>query len=562
MRGSMPESPETAARQQPKEAKAEGCTVEMADERRCGRPLLCNVSTSADRIPVCLMHSRDPNKDDQAFQKEFEVILKAAGEGDADFTRFVFLVADYRGREFKARCIFRVATFTQEADFLNARFTQWACFNWATFTKKADFHNARFTQGADFYLARFTKEAKFYLATFTQQAAFLKARFTQEADFGGATFTLGADFSGATFTQRAYFREAIFKQEANFIGATFVGEANFTLAKFDESFANFRGAQFGSGVGFRETKFRKDDDEVGAIFSLARFERPEKVVFYQTNLRQVLFHNCDVSRTVFSNVEWRRRENGKYMLFEEVVKLDKGETGALKPTEGSADERNYGLIAELYQQLKKNFDDRRDYWTAGDFHWGEMEMKRLASGRQRVQRRGGLLGRWFGRVLGGRSMTVAARIGCGKRWLHRNVGLVAWYKYASEYGESYKRPFRWLLIILALFTLAYPNAGLRPATEGTPLASGQSSSSEVASPEIHYENFFQYRMAHPKGVWWGTAAFFGHSLMTAVSVMAFQREFEYAPVYPWGWLLRLLQLLLSSTLIALFLLAVRRQFRR
>ncbi len=36
---------------------------------------------------------------------------------------------------------------------------------------------------------------------------------------------------------------------------------------------------------------------------------------------------------------------------------------ALKPADGSHDERNFVLIAELYQQLKKNYDDRRDYWT-------------------------------------------------------------------------------------------------------------------------------------------------------------------------------------------------------
>jgi hypothetical protein len=30
--------------------------------------------------------------------------------------------------------------------------------------------------------------------------------------------------------------------------------------------------------------------------------------------------------------------------------------------------RDYGLIAELYEQVKKNYDDKRDYWTGGDFH--------------------------------------------------------------------------------------------------------------------------------------------------------------------------------------------------
>ena len=50
--------------------------------------------------------------------------------------------------------------------------------------------------------------------------------------------------------------------------------------------------------------------------------------------------------------------------------------------------------------------------------------------------------------------------------------------------------------------------------------------------------------------------------MTTLSVAAFQREFVYEPSYPGGRALALLELLLTSTLIALFLLAVRRHCRR
>ncbi len=50
--------------------------------------------------------------------------------------------------------------------------------------------------------------------------------------------------------------------------------------------------------------------------------------------------------------------------------------------------------------------------------------------------------------------------------------------------------------------------------------------------------------------------------MTALYVAAFQKDFVYEPSYPWGRVLALLEVVLTSTLIALFLLAVRRQFRR
>lgn len=45
-------------------------------------------------------------------------------------------------------------------------------------------------------------------------------------------------------------------------------------------------------------------------------------------------------------------------------------------------------------------------------------------------------------------------------WLVSRPALVAWYKSASDYGESFTRPAMLLLIVLAIFTLLFPWAGL------------------------------------------------------------------------------------------------------
>ena len=185
--------------------------------------------------------------------------------------------------------------------------------------------------------------------------------------------------------------------------------------------------------------------------------------------------------------EVRSQKNGTRMVFEGA------ETD-------SADERRYGLIAELYQQLKKNFDDRRDYWTAGDFHWGEMEMKRLSS-----QYRNPLV-----------------------RWLHRNLGLTAFYKYASEYGESYGRPAVWLGIILLLFTALFPWAGF-----------------QTGNGEVSYERFVEL-VANGNSAWVEGLGLIGHSLLAAVSVMALQRDVIQTLSYPWGRALALTELLLRA----------------
>jgi uncharacterized protein YjbI with pentapeptide repeats len=507
------------------EAKGDqGCPVGMRAWRRCGRPIY-NAPPGIDKTPVCLMHSRDPNKDDGAFRAEFERILKEAGEGVADFAYFVFPSASYRSRKFAAMCSFEGATFTQAADFSAATFTQHAFFREATFTQAADFAGATFAQEAAFDGATFTKGADFSAATFTQDANFRRARFTQDADFRGAKFAQDVYFSRATLTQVA-----------------------------DFSFPEFMRA-----AEFRETIFRNDSGrDPGLVFTRTRFEKPEAVEFADVDLGQALFYRGDVSKLGFSNVRWRRRENGKWMLFEEVANLEHPSArSGLRPEKAAPDDRNYVVIAELYQQLKKGYDDRRDYWTAGDFHYGEMEMKRLACPRLTWLP-------WLEAKLSGKPLLSKLGAWCGKlqsspwllsklRWWHQWFGLAAWYRRFSDYGESWGKPLLWLFAVLAIFAALYPLLGLRPVAGKSPAA--KATSVQVKTPSLQETDLRYWNYERPGRLFW-------HSVMTSLGVAAFQRDLAYEPSYPWGRLFALFELLHTSTLIALFLLAVRRQFRR
>jgi uncharacterized protein YjbI with pentapeptide repeats len=567
--------PQVSAEQAPAE---DGCPVKMSGLRQCGRPVYA-APAGVDRLPVCLMHLEDPAKSDEEFQKEFERILGAAGDGVADFTRFVFPSAVYEKREFAAHCIFSRATFTEAAIFYEATFTEVADFVGATFTQNAVFVEAKFTKGANFgeatfkrdavfFGARFTRVAyflgatfskavRFSQATFTQDIYFNRATFTQEADFIGARFTRcayfieatfshagyfsrarfvqAADFSRATFTQvagfiearfarDAHFREArfthaefflvTFTQEADFTGATFAGVADFRRAVFTgaarfapsaggggeeakpcefKDRALFQDARFQDYADFRGPVFGESGNSTARpVFSLARFERPERVTFYKTWLGQTLFVNCDVSKLSFSDVVWGR-DGERVKLYEETVALGDG--------------------AETYHQLKNNYDSRGDPWTANDFHYGEMEMRRRSS-----------------------------------RW--PRIGLTALYKYASQYGLSMARPLAWLAGVLLLFTLLYPLAGLRPRTQPVPPA-------PQVKP-ITYRNLPEATRWLPRPV-----CLLRHSAMTTLAVASLQREAAYyEPAYGLGRLLGILELAATSTLAALFILAVRRQFKR
>jgi hypothetical protein len=509
----------------------------MNDDEPCGRPIY--VAPDHDATPVCLMHSRDPEKSDAAFQHEFETILNAAGDGVADFSWFVFPSANYAGREFAAESVFHgttfvrvamfsAATFRHGAIFYSTTFTQDAYFDGAKFTQLASFGGCTFSQGAHFNSAKFAHAADFRVSTFTQDAYFRISTFAQDASFVDATFALDAAFRGATFTQNAEFFDATFSGDADFGFATFTQFANFNDAAFMQQ-VRFMRTKFGGAAEFRETHFRQDGKPLpGPIFYLAEFSQPEAVIFYRTYLGQALFHNCDVSRVSLSSVRWRQRKgSGKRMVFEEEVDLEAAKD--LRPVTLGWNERDYGLVAELYQQLKKNYDERKDYWTAGDFHYGEMEMKRLASTRKN-------------KIL---------------RWLVQHLRLVEWYKYASQYGESYNRPAIWLGTTLLFFALLFPAVGLR--YDSTKVRAGTAASSDPVILTYARPLFPGQPDADRHKAQW---RLFGNSFLTALEIAAFQKEPAYQPVYPWGRLLTLIETLLTSTLAALFFLAVRRQFRR
>jgi uncharacterized protein YjbI with pentapeptide repeats len=480
----------------------------------------------------------DPARSDAKFQAEFERILQEAMSSlvPADFSGFVFRASRYSMRAFVVDCNFEGATFTEAAHFASS-----------TFAKSADFMGSIFIGRADFAFA-----------TFSNSLNFGEAQFNDTAMFGGASFKGDADFELANFSRGAYFQDAEFNGGAIFDRAEFHRRSTF-------SFATMSGA-----ASFKDVRFRHDfTKETGLDFSDVKILHPEQVEFYKADLGQVLFYNTDVSGVNFTLVSWRDRgriesylqrrrlfplrrllslrgrsawnrrwellariagrRSPRLCVFEEVA--DTTDLWRLRNRRHAYDTRDYGLIAETYQQLKRNYDAKGDYWTAGHFHFGEMEMRRMET-------------RWRFRPL---------------RWLSRHLSLVALYKYASAYGESYTLPLIWLAAVLTVFGLLYPLVGFYPITGLELNAPGLACVRECS---LNYWNYGAFFSAHPAEAPSGWPGILMHSLMTSVSVAGFQRELRYTPSYPWGRLLALLELLITTSLGGLFALAIRRQFKR
>lgn len=512
---------------------------EWTDGGACGRPI--HPASEHDLEPVCLMHSRDPHKSDEEFKVEFERILAQAKQenGWADFSGFKFPASDYSGKIFEVECNFGIAEFATDASFYGATFRGDVRFERTTFTGDAIFNSATFKGDAGFRKTTFRRDATFDRATFEGNATLFEATFTGDAEFSSAMFFEFAKFDKATFAGGVRFNKTTFEKDAIFDHATFTEDASFEEAELP-LLASFRDARFLEGARFRETSFRHDDTlETGLEFVDARLEHPERIEFYKTYLGQSLFYNTDVSKIDFTLVDWRKRGH-RSSLFEEALFIDEADfydLDDLDPVPGSEDQLSHGLIAETYQQLKRNYDAKGDYWTAGHFHYGEMEMLRLHS-------------RFRWKPL---------------QWLERNLGLTALYKYGSAYGESMSRPLTWLVAIVLLFALLFPLAGLTVNPNQGEVGFG--------GWQVDYWNAGQFFQQHPqenpvpRWVRWVTrdraaTPLLVHSGMTALSVAGFQKELRYSPVYPWGRALALLELLLTTTLGGLFLLAIRRQYKR
>jgi hypothetical protein len=459
------------------------CPIRMGDfgDLKCGRKL-CDLQGGPDNEPVCLMHTKDSRKQSGPllveFLREFERTLEDAGEGEASFERFVFPQLDFSQREFRARCR----------------------FNFATFSEGINFRRAIFAQGANFNSAIFTQDANFDSASFAQDASFNSAIFTEDANFESASFTQDASFWRATFTQAARFVDTKFYGTVNWIKSRFLDRAEFRRTKFDPLV----------------------EGQPAAVFALASFSKPSEIVFDDVELSRALFHDCDVSQVSFSSsVRWgRRRGKRGHKVFEETIDLNQ-EFGKELERNG---ERDYRKVEQIYQQLKKNYDARLDYWTANEFHFGEMEMKRLAAPTD-----GRLL--WL------------------RRWLHPRLSPVALYRCASNYGNSYWKPFLWLLLTLALFAalLPFPATGLK--------RQGAAGRVETYISAWDFQNGYSGNLR-------SEGRLVLKSAITAVDTATFQRSPEYTPAYPGGRVLAISETLLTSSLFALFLLAIRRQFRR
>jgi uncharacterized protein YjbI with pentapeptide repeats len=346
--------------------------------------------------------------------------------------------AEFRSASFRGDTNFMVATFTQTANFAHAKFAESVSFFATVFPRGASFYSAVFSQKAIFvrasFVTRFPEDdaddifgakfintmetAKFALAAFTGGAEFNKAVFGGAAEFDRATFGEDATFSDAEFANGAKFDKALFSGRVNFHETQFKEQVSFASAEFSKG-ANFYRTVFPRRVNFGLTAFLGGTFFVSAgqrnrIFSKAEVDFSAAIIqpldaltMRDADLRKCKFLGTDLRKAEITGAKWPEK-GGRFRVYDEDVQLPEGET------------REWHHIERLYRELKQNYEERRDYERAGDFHYGEKEMR-----RQNPETSWGL---WF--------------------WL-------TLYRLVSGYGERWLPPLVWSGILLVASTFCY-----------------------------------------------------------------------------------------------------------
>lgn len=277
---------------------------------------------------------------------------------------------------------FRASKFKSSVSFWGAMFLDESNFEQTTFDKGVVFDNSHFVEKADFEFAHFEEAATFGGSTFVEWVTFDFATSLHGPVFFHVIFYKGVSFSHAAFGEHVYFLGSNFKGPAIFRGRGVVKKRN-ANSQTEDSFL-----------------FKGDVN-----FAVVDFKVPEEVIFERVNLSQAYFRETHLDKVRFIEVKWDERNGRRSVQNERNVKKE-----------------DYGLLAHLYRQLKKNYEEARDYPTAGDFHYGEMEMTR------RMHWARGEFFNWF--------LTKA-------------------YKVLSGYGENIKKALIWTGVILLAPALIY-----------------------------------------------------------------------------------------------------------
>lgn len=310
--------------------------------------------------------------------------------------------------------------------------------------------------------------------------------------------------SDAVFEKRLIATRCAFLGDASFTHATFSADVRFDQCTFVNR-VSFRRARFAGCVDFEHDAGRGGqrmfDDELD--FAYVTQSDRTRICFAEVDLSLATFLATDLETIRFRNVRWNEIDGRAALCDEVLLRQDDRRVwpfAFIQPGRHTS----YGRVNENYRQLVLNYEKRREYSVAEDFHIGELETAR----RSRV--------------------------------LPLAYGL---YSFLSIYGTSYVRALMVLVLTFLILASLFLLAGFRLVAEGT---------------------FVAYDIA-PDGSWPPASALardFREACLLVLSTVTVSRYRLYEPVSWEGRLLLPVTVIALASQLALFLLALRRRFKR
>ena len=362
-----------------------------------------------------------------------------------------------------------------------------------------------------------------------------------ELSFEGSVFNSIYGLSSIKYQKKVSFRYALFKQPLFLEKAHFLGGVDFFEAKFGTlSFGEFLGCTFGNATDFTEAElinrfefadcdfigsavFENTITEKGISFNRSRFRgralfriktksgKPPEINFrnVETSPETVLkFVKSDLRRWSVSNTPGL-----EYAIFENVIwKTKPKDRKKINDEELIGAEDNgvtYESTATAYRLLRLNYERRLAYEEASDFHIGQMEMMLKNPGTYWTKKAGLCL-----------------------------------YKAVSNFGEGVGRPILWFIGLGVAFAGFWAVKGFH-----------YSDIDWVKLSYCHIWPWEVFRFEPDSLTWFNIGKTFVFSFKTFLTLPNIK---DTAGTQ----LLGALQRLLGGSVITLFILALRRAFRR
>jgi uncharacterized protein YjbI with pentapeptide repeats len=322
----------------------------------------------------CIFHDTRKDKDITTFNNGIKRILENENSETYDFHGYVFpVIVDFSGFKFKKDVYFIDSKFVGNITlFREAEFTgKNTSFERAKFSGEiADFHKTKFLgENISFSMAEFSSRYTDFEKTefASRNIEFGQSKFAGENTLFLDTIFSGErmDFSWAEFLGKEtnFITVKFSSSNSNFIFTKFSGEHTFfSWVEFIGERTNFTGTEFiGKEVNFYHSNFLKK-----IVFTKATFKA--RTSFTGVDLGKCIFANVDLKNVDFSLLEWDWKDklSNETKLKETLKEL------RVKKREC------YFITSEIYQQLKVQFHNKRDFAKAGMFHFREQECKRKA----------------------------------------------------------------------------------------------------------------------------------------------------------------------------------------